>query len=842
MMAGLTDFVNRMLDEALDKQAERRAEQAKNEPVDGTYVQLDDEVDTDNIVADVEAEEVPVTEDAQEESVTEEVQEDSVTKEEPEEFVEEEVQEEPVAENAQEEPVAENAQEEPVVENAQEEPVAEEKQEETAAQQGRMDMVSGHLKFPADFSEDQKQDIQHLMAMPERNLDEVSAKAWNLSQWHRGVPLSQDEAIAVTHGMSHMTLQMFHESYDVDGGVAWKENEKQHPLEGWSDIAEHPEHAEEIHTVDMKKFGYQDGMQASGDVQEESSIPEVKSYPVLWKEDDTGYSENYQGTREMRDDGMVEYDGVLGTFVFDPTQFELQMVRVEADDFGHDAGMYPILKYVGDEVDGRHIQIPEGLKSGAMMFADNKELQTMPKLPASLEDGFSMFKGCENLQLASCVSLPSKMEDAAFMFADCPNLMRGPMRMPGSLRDATGMFANCESLQNTPHLNSGLESADSMFWNCKGLKKKPNIPRSCEHADFATEGCTGIDAAEKARAEKEQSRQQRKLEKQMNKKTAAGRLAYLFSACMQVHACCASGMNVFAAMYRTHKMRQSGAWGRDMVGGWKAHLRAGNGPNSYGFSNLMYDRAVANAAKRKEMDERRGAKDMEALKETQFGDTTSSKQDRRQFANGKRAMEAGYFEKVSLSGYPGYKTNQDFLRKDLSDLQSKLRVREDLGTLNARDKTYYAKKLQEMVSNQAAYYKGAELACEKKASGKDGKSFDKQSAMRGLGIVTESNMEILASRIQEMQTDHQVLNQRQLDAVCKMMESTSYGKTKGYQSFKESMSAMIDSQSKAHERSEQDVMREHMERRKDRGAQAEAKFGFSGDETEYKNPDLSFGG
>lgn len=817
-MAGLTDFVNRMLDEALDKQAERRAEQAKNEPVDGTYVQLDDEVDTDNIVADVEAEEVSLTEDAQEEFVAEEVQEDSVTK------VEEEVQEEPVAENAQEEPVAE------------------EKQEETPVQQGRMDMVSGHLKFPVDFSEDQKQDIQHLMAMPERNLDEVSAKAWNLSQWHRGVPLSQDETVAVTHGMSYMTLQMFHESYDVDGGVAWKENEKQHPLEGWSDISEHPEHAEEIHTVDMKKFGYQDAVQVSGDAQEESSIPEVKSYPVLWKEDDTGYSENYQGTREMRDDGMVAYDGVLGTFVFDPTQFELQMVRVEADDFGHDAGMYPILKYVGEEVDGRYIQIPEGLKSGAMMFADNKDLQTMPKLPASLEDGFSMFKGCENLQLASCISLPPKMEDAAFMFADCPNLMRGPMRMPGSLRDATGMFANCESLQNTPHLNSGLESADSMFWNCKGLKKKPNIPRSCEHADFATEGCTGIDAAEKARAEKEQSRQQRKLEKQMNKKTASGRLAYLFSACMQVHACCASGMNVFAAMYRTHKMRQSGAWGRDMVGGWKAHLRAGNGSNSYGFSNLMYDRAVANAAKRKEMDERRGVKDMEALKETQFGDTTSSKQDRRQFANGKRVMEAGYFEKVSLSGYPGYKTNQDFLRKDLSDLQSKLRVREDLGTLNARDKTYYAKKLQEMVSNQAAYYKGAELACEKKASGKDGKSFDKQSAMRGLGIVTESNMEILAARIQEMQTDHQVLNQRQLDAVCKMMESTSYGKTKSYQSFKDSMSAMIDSQSKAHERSEQDVMREHMERRKDRGAQAEAKFGFSGDETEYKNPDLSFGG
>ena len=684
-MAGLTDFVNRMLDEALDKQAERRAEQAKNEPVDGTYVQLDDEVDTDNIVADVEAEEVSVTEDVQEESVTEDVQEDSVTEEEPEEFVEEEVQEEPVAEDKQEEPVEEIV------------------QEETASQQGRMDMVSGHLKFPADFSEDQKQDIQHLMAMPERNLDEVSAKAWNLSQWHRGVPLSQDETVAVTHGMSHMTLQMFHESYDVDGGVAWKENEKQHPLEGWSDIAEHPEHAEEIHTVDMKKFGCREGIQSSADVEKEaSSIPEVKSYPVLWKEDDTGYSENYQGTREMRDDGMVEYDGVLGTFVFDPTQFELQMVRVEADDFGHDAGMYPILKYVGEEVDGRHIQIPEGLKSGAMMFADNKELQTMPKLPASLEDGFSMFKGCENLQLASCISLPPKMEDAAFMFADCPNLMRGPMRMPGSLRDATGMFANCESLQNTPHLNSGLESADSMFLNCKGLKKKPNIPRSCAHADFATEGCTGIDAAEKAKAEKEQSRQQRKLEKQMNKKTASGRLAYLFSACMQVHACCASGMNVFAAMYRTHKMRQSGAWGRDMVGGWKAHLRAGNGPNSYGFSNLMYDRAVANAAKRKEMDEKRGARDMEALKETQFGDTTSSKQDRMQFAHGKRAMEAGYFEKVSLSGYPGYKTNQDFLRKDLSKLQSNLKVREELGTLNARDKTYYAKKLQEMVSNQAS--------------------------------------------------------------------------------------------------------------------------------------------
>ena len=118
---------------------------------------------------------------------------------------------------------------------------------------------------------------------------------------------------------------------------------------------------------------------------------------------------------EIEGSNLRHYEGYLGTFDYDPEQFELQIAKTEANQYGP-ASEREVLRYVGKEVDGNKIHIPEGIKNGEMMFAETN-IVTPPKLPESLESGLGMFMGCKNLTRPND-HFPAALKEAPFMYAD----------------------------------------------------------------------------------------------------------------------------------------------------------------------------------------------------------------------------------------------------------------------------------------------------------------------------------------------------------------------------------------------------------------------------------------
>lgn len=502
---------------------------------------------------------------------------------------------------------------------------------------------------------------------------------------------------------------------------------------------------------------------------------ELALVPDAWQD---GWHEQFSGRRQMDEDGMVHYQGVLGKFAYDPSEFQLQVVRVDADEFGNPPTSFPILKYIGKEVDGANIHVPEGLVDGSFMFEGNHDLTSQPKLPSSLESGFGMFKDCKNMQLASSV-LPSKLQDGAFMYAGCTNLLRGPMVLPKSLKDSTAMFANDVNLSNTPKMVSGLEYADSMFVNCESLTKKPKFPSTTKVTDFATVGCTGIDDTERERAIKAQEKAAQKFERKQNKKSIGDHLGSALSMCMQVHALHKSGSNMFAAMYGAYMARKAGRFSRDMAGGWKVLYKY----DKSNFSQMMMLTSQQNARKKRQRNMERVNENMEIFAATDGVRKMSSKGDRKMYENGARAMAGNYFEKVDKFGYMVSKKQLTAARMDCEELKNNMVLRENAGTLSAKAKTYYAKQTIELVSNQVAYFKGADAELSKRGSQVN----DKNASMKGLAKVSVENMRELTQTVHELQNQYHFMNERQLQTMVSLMKDTPYGKSKEFQEFVNNM-------------------------------------------------------
>lgn len=836
------------------------------------------------------------------------------------------------------------------IEESEEPEQVENVEEESDVPPIRETFIPETLVFPEGMSDEEKSAVSCIAAMPETTLDEVTAKAvmWTAYQKNDNTAEIQDiEGMGIWS--SHIALQSLHTMFDGDNGEAWRKNEIENPLEGWSDIVIASEtdgsyDASLIHSVDMKSFGLSDELnevvrkgrdvrlgvpvdvipdevkeddtpsvdkddvpspdkeaikddknieesveseepalvkgkrwnqkvygkegnysiylygkkknitneqaaelkdyllsKEKAKVDEEVKIDESTKSDDVEKPDESthtssieteevhdwadGYSDLFGGYRTMNDNGMVAYDGVLGKFEYDPSEFQLQVVHVDPDEFGNSATSYPILKYIGNEVEGKNIKIPDGLEDASFMFENNTDLQTMPKLPSSLRVSFGMFKDCSNLESAHSMSLPSGLSDAQFMFSGCGNMTAGPAVIPGNVKDATGMFANCKNLGNTPIIMSGVECCDSMFANCESLRKKPKLPQSVKYADYATYGCKGIDAAEKQAAEKRVEKSQQNFNKSLDKKSFGAHLGSMFSACMQVHAMRKSGYNMLHAMFMTHAMRKSGAFTKDMAGGWAALYKT----NRSNFNQFMMMTSRNNASKRNERDNSRKAEQNKAFEATQSESKQSSKQDRLMYANGARAMKGHYFEKIDKHGYPAQKTNQQAVQFDADELASLMKSRSDMGTLSAKAKTYYAKQAVELVSNQMAYYKGAAEALNE-AGISDEKV--KASTVAGLSKVTDTNMGILANTIQSMQADYQFMNERQFSTVCKMMEQTSYGKTPEYQAFKNSIETDMKQRAQYSSVEHSDILAsrrrvDYTQTHNTRAKEAESRFGFS---------------
>lgn len=106
--------------------------------------------------------------------------------------------------------------------------------------------------------------------------------------------------------------------------------------------------------------------------------------------------------------GKVKYEGDLGTFEYDSSEWALGTKTV-TDAASGVSTKIPILRYIdkdnswtpGDQVYGGNITIPEGLKSLDYSFDGNKDLETIPKIPDSVETAHAAFKGCTKIERAA---------------------------------------------------------------------------------------------------------------------------------------------------------------------------------------------------------------------------------------------------------------------------------------------------------------------------------------------------------------------------------------------------------------------------------------------------------
>lgn len=107
------------------------------------------------------------------------------------------------------------------------------------------------------------------------------------------------------------------------------------------------------------------------------------------------------GTITGEKDGKVRYEGALGKFTYDSTEWALATKEVTDEASGVSATI-PVLRYIatdnskdkGDQVYGGNIEVPDGLKSLDYSFENNKDLETIPRIPDSVESAHAAFKNC----------------------------------------------------------------------------------------------------------------------------------------------------------------------------------------------------------------------------------------------------------------------------------------------------------------------------------------------------------------------------------------------------------------------------------------------------------------
>lgn len=142
---------------------------------------------------------------------------------------------------------------------------------------------------------------------------------------------------------------------------------------------------------------------------------------------------------------MQHYDGPLGTFDYDDTQFELQDTDRDVsdgcmslfndyeggncvyciDDLAEDLldASKQYLRYVGSETDGSKIHIPDGIKSCMGMFA-RTDIESVPSIPDSALFIDGMCLCCRNLEVAS--ALPARLKNMGYCwfntYAGCYNI------------------------------------------------------------------------------------------------------------------------------------------------------------------------------------------------------------------------------------------------------------------------------------------------------------------------------------------------------------------------------------------------------------------------------------
>ncbi len=171
---------------------------------------------------------------------------------------------------------------------------------------------------------------------------------------------------------------------------------------------------------------------------------------------------------------LVHYEGDLGVFDYDDTQFKLMWL-----DGKH-------LRYTGTETDGAKIHIPEGIADCSFMFRD-ANITTPPIIPEGVGICKKMFEECVYLEKAP--RIPEGVTDCSNMFEWCIRLNETPI-IPRSAINCNEMFWDCRSLEKAPVIPQGVTSCERMFMGCEGLEIPPEIPDSVTNCSGMFAGCS----------------------------------------------------------------------------------------------------------------------------------------------------------------------------------------------------------------------------------------------------------------------------------------------------------------------------------------------------------------
>ena len=217
--------------------------------------------------------------------------------------------------------------------------------------------------------------------------------------------------------------------------------------------------------------------------------------------------------------------------------------------FQYDDAMYKIneegyLKYVGYEIDGHKINVPDGLVDGTGLF-ENVGLTSGANLPDSLKIMDRMYFGCSDMiepgrvpegvesinsgyaytaiqetpalpdsikkanfafdhctDLEKCRNFPKELEEADCMFAGDVNLVELPEELPERLKTMDGFACDCENLRIPPKTNAGIEKMDNAYASCQNLEVAPEVPEGASAENVTTDCYTLENSADGASSEK----------------------------------------------------------------------------------------------------------------------------------------------------------------------------------------------------------------------------------------------------------------------------------------------------------------------------------------------------
>lgn len=177
-------------------------------------------------------------------------------------------------------------------------------------------------------------------------------------------------------------------------------------------------------------------------------------------------------TVSSSDNGKNHYEGVLGSFDYDPNQWAIGYKTVY-DSIGGESvdTQIPILRYIGSESDGTNIQIPEGVKSLDYTFEGNENLKWMPDIPDGVESMHGTFKDCESLtnERTDAWWNPTKWFGGnATGWKD----RDGNTVLPDTVKDLSYCFENCQKLQvgfEVTNAGTQLQNMDGYARGCKDL-------------------------------------------------------------------------------------------------------------------------------------------------------------------------------------------------------------------------------------------------------------------------------------------------------------------------------------------------------------------------------------